>query len=148
MSEVNPTQLNKRVRFGVRGANVIPTPIDPTLTHQGEAADAYATGQAIGAVLGGLTINGKSHVTGQPKVFVIYAGDIAMSNTPGAQTMVEAIEAANGRVASDIVYKQGEEENLVTIGAALDDIYNTLDSELSDEQIEEILDTVFEGGEE
>lgn len=145
MSEVSPNELVKRVRVGVRVANQIPTPLDPTLSHQGEAADAKATGDAINAVLGGLTINGKSHVTGQQKTFVIYVPDILMSGETGAQTLAEVLTGLSEMDADDIMYKASE---LLTVKGALDDIYETLDSELTDEQIEAILDTVFEGGEE
>ena len=59
MSEPTAESLVRRIRVGVRTSSVIPTPIDPTLSHQGEAADAYATGQAIAGVIGNLRVNGK-----------------------------------------------------------------------------------------
>ena len=139
MSEVNPSELVRRVSFRLRSASVIPTPIDPTLSHQGESADAYATGQAIAGVLDGVKVNGK---TASNKEFTVYAGDIMMSSESGALTIAEAVEEAGDKDANDIMY---DSTNLVTIKDALDDIYDTLDSELDTEDIDTIFASVFGG---
>ena len=141
MSESTAESLVRRVRLGVRAASTIPTPIDPTLTIQGEAADAKATGDAIAAVFNGVTVNGQS-ATG--KAFIVYAGQIYMSSAEGAQTVAAAIEAAGDKDASEILY---DPENLVTVAAALDDINDALESELSETQIDDIFDSVFGGDE-
>lgn len=139
MSEVNatPEQLIKRVSIGVRSSSVIPMPIDPTLSNEGEAADAKATGDAIAAVIGELRVNEKAPVN---KKITLYATDIVMSSEEGAQTIAEAVEAAGDKDAADIMY---DAENLVTVADALDAINTTLDSELTEEQIDEIFEDVF-----
>lgn len=144
MSEVNetsqtPEELVKRVRFGVRAASVIPMPIDPTLSIEGEAADAKATGDAIAGVLSGATVNGKQAVN---KAFTVYAVDILMSDAQGAQSVAEAITAATSTTAENVIYNP---TTLVTVKDALDDIYLQIDSELTEEQIDEIFDSVFGG---
>ena len=143
MSELNPTpeDLVKQITLTVEDATVIPSPIDPTLSNEGEAADAAATGAAIAAVLTEATVNGKSP-TG--KAFTIYAGDIAMSSDAGAQTVAEAIASAADKDAADIMY---DTENLVTVKGAIDDINTALESELTTEEIDGIFDEVFEGDE-
>lgn len=146
MSEVNettqtPEELVKRVRFGVRAANVIPMPIDPTLSNEGEAADAKATGDAIAGILDNLRVNGKSATaSGLLKLITIYAGDILMSSEQGAQTIAEAISAASSIDASNVMYNTQE---LISVKTALDDIYQQIDSELSEAAIDAIIDEVF-----
>lgn len=146
MSEVNettqnPEELVKRVSFGVRRATVIPFPIDPTLSNEGEAADAKATGDAIAGVIGNLRVNTKAAVN---NAITVYAGDILMSDAQGAQSVAEAITAATSTTAANVIY---DTQNLTTVKDALDDIYVQIDSELTEEQIDEIFDSVFGGDE-
>ena len=121
MSEAN--NLVRRVGFTVRRANVIPTPLDPTLSHEGEAADAAATGAAIAGVFNNLSLNGKSG-----SVIVLYAGDIALSNELGAPTIAEAISGISDKDASEIMY---DAEHLVTIADAIDEINEDIESEIN-----------------
>ena len=141
MSELTrtPEELVEEVRLTVDDANVIPTPIDPTLSIEGEAADAKATGDAIAGMLDGMKVNGKSAVN---KAFTVYAGEILMSGESGAQTVAEAIQGAGDKDADDIMY---DSTNLVTVKAALDDINTALESELSEADIDAIFDEVFGG---
>lgn len=142
MSEnVTVEDLVRNVTFTLQRANVIPTPVDPTLSNEGEAAEAKATGEAIAGVLGNLRVNTKAPVN---NAVVLYAGDIRMSDDEGAQTIVEAVESAGDRDASAIMY---DTENLTTIKDALDEIYETIDSELTNDEIDAIFDSVFGGGE-
>ena len=141
MSEVTPQELVEEITRTVEEAEVIPTPVDPTLKIAGEAADAKATGDAIAASVGKLVVNGKSPSS---NVVNLYAGDIHMSDEEGAQTIAAAVEAAADKDASDILY---DADNLVTIKAALDDVYDTLDSELTEAEIDTIFESVFGGGE-
>lgn len=143
MSEINqtPEELTEEISYEVEDANVIPTPIDPTLTHQGESADAYATGQAIANVFNGATVNNKQAVN---KAFTIYADDILVSDEQGAQTIAQALENVSDKDASQIMYDSTE---LVSVKDALDGIYTDLDSELTEEEIDDIFEEVF-GGEE
>ena len=133
----NITRNTPTVRFSAQRAAVIPVPIDPTLSIQGEAADAYATGQAIANVWDGATVNGKSPVG---KAFTVYASDTLMSSASGAQTVDQAIEAVAGRTANDIVY---DAENLTTVKGAIDGIKTDMDSEISEAEIVEIFDEGF-----
>ena len=144
MSEITPTpeELVEEISLEVEDASVIPVPIDPTLSIQGEAADAKATGDAIDAVFSGAKVNDKSFSN---KAVTIYAGDIKMSSEEGASTILEAVEGASGRDASEIMY---DSDQLITVKGALDDIYTVLDSELSEDEIDEIFEEVFEGSEE
>jgi len=142
MSEnTNPTaeELVRNVTFSLQRSTVVPTPIDPTLSHEGEAADAKATGDAIEGVFSGAKVNGKSFVN---KESTLYAGDILMSDATGAQSIAEAISGIGDKDASEIMY---DVENLVTVADALNGINETLDTELTEEQIDEIFDEVFGG---
>lgn len=141
MSEVTqtPEELVEEIELEVEDATIVPTPIDPTLSNQGEAADAKATGDAIAAVIGNLRVNEKAPVG---NAITLYAGDIKMSGDEGASTVAEAIEAAGDKAAADIMY---DPDSLTTVKAALDDIYTAIDSELSEEDIDDIVDEVFGG---
>ena len=142
MSEVTPTpeELVEEIEYEVGDAQVIPSPIDPTLTHEGEAADAKATGDAIAAVFNGATVNGKSAVG---KAFMVNAGDIPLSDEEGAQTVAQAIEGIGDKDASEIMY---DTTKLVTVKGAIDGIKLDIESELTEEQINNIFDEVFGGG--
>ena len=137
----NIERATPTVRFSAHRATVIPVPIDPTLSIQGEAADAKATGDAIANVWDGATINGKAPVG---KAFTVYASDTLMNSETGAQTIDQAIEAVAGRTANDIVY---DAENLTTVKGAIDGIKEEIDSEISEAEIDEIFDEVFGGDE-
>lgn len=141
MSEINPSDLVEEITLTVDDASVIPTPIDPTLTQEGEAADAKATGDAITAVFSGAKVNGKAFVS---KEVTVYAGDILMSDETGADTLAEAVENLGNRDASSVVY---DAENLVSVKDALDAINTELDTELTESEIDDIFDEVFGGDE-
>ena len=140
MSEVNntPEELVEDITVEVEEAQEIPSPIDPTLTHPNEAADAFATGQAIAAVLTKLILNGKSAVA---NAITLYAADIMMSDAQGAQTVAQAIEAAGNKGANDVMY---DPENLVSVKDALDAIDTAMGTDLTETEIDDIWDEVFE----
>ena len=154
MSEVNTTQEelveevsltvddapSEQLTMSVMDADVIPVPIDPTLTIQGEAADAKATGDAIASAVGNVTVNTKPQDANHN--ITVYGTDISMSSASGAQTVSEAVTAIGNRTANDIIY---DSENLVTIKSALDDIYAQIDTELSHDEIDAIIEDVFGG---
>lgn len=139
MSEAN--ELVEEITLEFEDADVVPVPIDPTLTISGQAADAKATGDAIAAAVGKLRINEKAPVS---NAVTLYASDIKMSSEAGANTIAEAVEAAANRDANDIMYDSG---NLVSVKSAIDSINTALDSELSTDAIDAILAEVFGGGE-
>lgn len=143
MSENNPSaeELIRNVRFTIQRSNVIPMPIDPTLSIEGEAADAKATGDAIAGVISNLRVNEKAPVE---NAITIYGTDIVLSDAEGAPTLDEAIGGAADRDASEIMY---DAENLITVKGALDDLYVQIDTELTEDQIDAIFDEVFGGGE-
>ena len=143
MSELTPTpeELVEEISLTVDDATVIPNPIDPTLSHEGEAADAKATGDAIAAVIDALKVNGKAATaSGGYKIITIYAGDILMSSETGAQTIAEAFASVGDKDASEIMY---DPTNLVSIKTAIDGIKTDIDTELSEAEIDEIFDEVF-----
>lgn len=138
MSEnTNPETLVKTVHFTLQRDTVIPTPVDPTLTNPGEAADAYATGVAIANALNGANVNGKAF---QNKAIILYGSDIYITSEQGAQTIAEAIEGLMNQDASGIMYDASE---LITVKDALDEINDDFTAEEAAEIIEEVY-----GGEE
>ena len=142
MSEINNTpteeELNEDVEVEVEDENYVPTPIDPTLSHEGEAADAAAVGAAIAAVLDGLKVNGVSVVN---KLVEIFGTNIKMSNEDGAKTIKAAIEDVEDRDATDIMY---DPVNFVSVKDKIDGILDTLETDLTQEEIEELYDEVME----
>lgn len=139
MSEINPEELVEEVGYDVEDADVIPTAIDPTLTIAGEAADAKATGDAIGAVLGNLRVNTKAPVN---NAMTLYGDDIYVSDAEGAQTITEAIEAANDKNAADIMYNTSD---MTTVADALNSINTAMETSISEADIDTIVDEVFGG---
>ena len=142
MSEnTNPTadELIRNVTFSIQRSTTIPTPVDPTLSNEGEAADAKATGDAIAGVINNLRVNTKAPVS---NAITIYGSDIAVTNDAGAQTVAQALESLAGTTANDIMY---DSTNLVTVKAAIDGIIEDIDSELSEAEIDAIIEEVFGG---
>ena len=139
MSEPNvtPEEQVLTVHRTVSRSVVIPIPIDPTLQNEGEAADAAAVGQAIAAVLDGLKVNGVDVVN---KLVEIFGTDIKMSNEEGAKTLKAAIEDVEDRDANDIMY---DSENMITVKGKIDAIMTTLDTDLTEEEIEALYDEVM-----
>lgn len=139
MSEVNqtPEELVEEIELTVDDATVIPVPIDPTLSIEGEAADAKATGDAIAGVFSGATVNSKAFTN---KAVTLYATDILMSNATGAQTVSEAFSAVGDKDASEIIY---DSDNLISVKSAIDTIKSDMETELSEAEIDEIFDEVF-----
>lgn len=164
MSEINnqADELAEEVAYTLEDASVIPTPLDPTLTHAGEAADAKATGDAIAAALNSVKVNGKTASGG---AVTVYASDILMSGEQGAQNLSETIQDVGGRTAADIIYDDGEEDtihdvvNSIANKTADDILYQnggensvydvvsdtitTLETGITDAEIDEIFDSVF-----
>lgn len=133
MSEIN---LNDQVEEVVEDAEVITVPIDATLTHSGEAADAKAVGDALAQkadkseVQSNITVNGKSkdahgniavnaedipYATGtsvKAKIDAMTAETLKMSNAEGAQSIADAIDNMATRTADQIPMEQGSIETV------------------------------------
>lgn len=145
MSEINePTveELNEDIEVEVETENYVPTPVDPTLQNEGEAADAKATGEAIAGVLNNATINNKSFSN---KTLVLYGTDIKVDNSQDAKTLQEALEDANGKTADDITY---DPETLQTIAGKFEEVDGILDADFTAEEAAELITEVFDGGDE
>ena len=138
MSEnTNPTaeQLVRNVTFRLQRSTVIPMPIDPTLSNEGEAADAKATGDAIAAIAAVKKVLGQSpDGTGNVE---INATQIPMSSETGAQTISEAVLNVQAQTADTIYYVSGETE---TVKSVVDGIITACTDGCTDEEIDEIFE--------
>lgn len=134
MSETNTNseELIEEVEIEVDDANVIPIPIDPTLTHPGEAADAKATGDAIRGMGQNMNING---VTAElDGTFHVYPANIPMSGEQGAQNLGQVVQDLQGRTGDDLLLEAGSE---MTISEAVANAVQKAEDELT-EAIQEV----------
>lgn len=146
MSEVNnatPEELIENVEYSVEDHGTVPTPIDPTLTHAGEAADAKAAGDAIRAANFFKKINGKEAVNGEG---TIYGTDIKVLDMEGSQTITEALSAAGGKDATEIIFDTDAGNE--TIAETFNALEEALLQAIPDETIDAVIEDVFEGDEE
>ncbi len=137
MSEINPTpeELVENIDMEVEDNTVVPMPIDPTLSHEGEAADAKATGDAIAAIAAVKKVLGQSpDETGD---VAINATQIPMSSEPGAQTISEAVLGVQAQTADTIYYVSGETD---TVKSVVDGIITACTDGCTDEEIDEIFE--------
>lgn len=200
MSELNETNdLNETVEEVVEDSPVVTVPVDDTLTHSGEAADAKAVGDALALkadkseISQNITVNGQSkdnqgnilvkaeHIpysTGQggktvkqklDEIDSKTASDIPMSDGENPQTVAEAIENAGAKTADQIPMSDGSietigerissiESDVESVGNALEDYETATDTELeeiqdsivelTDAEVHEIVDEVFNEEEE
>lgn len=141
MSELNPTpeELVENIDMEVEDASVIPVPVDPTLSNEGEAADAAATGAAIAAIVAVKKVNSTSP-DGTGNV-LLYATAIPMSNAAGAQTVAEAMVSVQAQTGDVIKYEEGEDD---TIKAVVDEVITACTDGCTDDEI----DGIFEDWEE
>ena len=131
MSEINnENDLNETFEETMQDAEVITVPIDDTLTHSGEAADAAAVGAALAlkadaSAVNDITVNGQSPdnqgaiivdgtqiemsssddtklTTAIEAAAARTGSDIPIDGTSGAQTVKQAVTAAGSRTAQDI----------------------------------------------
>lgn len=138
MSEnTNPTaeELVRNVTFSLQREAVIPMPIDPTLSNEGEAADAKATGDAIAAIAAVKKVLGQSpDGTGD---VTINATQIPMSAETGAQTISEAVQGVQAQTADTIYYVSGETETVKTV---VDGVIDACTDGCTDDEIDEIFE--------
>ena len=103
MSEIN-NDLNETFEETMQDAEVITVPIDDTLTHSGEAADAAAVGAALAekadkSEVATITVNGQGpDLQGH---IIVNGTQIELSGSDDT-TLTEAIEDAAGRTGADI----------------------------------------------
>ena len=145
MSEINDQtidDLNEDIEIEVEDEDYVPTPVDPTLQNEGEAADAKATGDAIAEVLNGLTVNGQS--PNASKQVTVLAEHIKMDASENAQTVVQAIEDANGRTADEIMY---DAANLVSISDKIGEMDDDFEADFTEEEAGDLLEEVYGGDE-
>ena len=101
MSEIN---LNDVVQETVRDAEVITVPIDDSLTHSGEAADAKAVGDALALKADADSVN-NIDVNGEEadnQGHIILTGEHVPVSGEDDTTLAEAIEDLDGRTGADI----------------------------------------------
>lgn len=141
MSELNPTpeELIENIDMEIEDANVIPTPVDPTLSIEGEAADAKATGDAIAAIAAVKKVNGIG--PDSEGNVPVNATQIPMSNAAGAQTIAEAMQSAQAQTGDTIIYETGGDDTIKTV---VDGIIDACTDGVTDEEI----DAIFEDWEE
>ena len=103
MSEIN-TDLNEVFEETMQDAEVITVPIDDTLTHSNEAADAAAVGAALAlkadkSEVSTISVNGQS---ADLQGHIIVDGTQIEMSSQDDTTLTEAIEDAAGRTGADI----------------------------------------------
>ena len=144
-------ELMEQVEEEIDDAPVVTVPIDDTLTHSGEAADAKKVGDQLALkadkteIPASITVNGKSKDNNNN--IAVYSADIPYASGSGQQTVKEKIDDLNARTADDIPMEEGGTE---TIADAVDDINEDIEelqtdvaAEMSDEEIEDVFDEVF-----
>ena len=137
MSELTPTpeELIENIDMEVEDSNVVPMPIDPTLSNEGEAADAKATGDAIAAISAVKKVNAQSpNASGE---VTLNASQIKMSSEEGAQTIVEAVNAVEAQTADTIKYDAEEDE---TVKDVVDEIIDACTDGCTNDEIDAIFD--------
>ena len=141
MSELNPTpeELIENIDMEVEDATVIPVPVDPTLSNEGEAADAAATGAAIAAIAAVKKVNSASPDSAGN--VMLYATAIPMSNAVGAQTVAEAMVSVQAQTGDVIKYEEGGADTIKTV---VDEIITACTDGCTDDEI----DGIFEDWEE
>ena len=138
MSEnTNPTaeQLVRNVTFTLQRSNVVPMPIDPTLSNEGEAADAKAVGDAIAAIQTVKKVNNQT--PDAAGAVTILATQIPMTGDEGAQTISEAILSAQEQTAETILYQTGETD---TVKTTVDGIITACTDGVTNDEIDAIFD--------
>lgn len=115
--------LNEQVEVTVDDATVVTVPIDTTLTHSNEAADAKAVGDALDLKADRSELQNAVKVNGQEAdaqgLIIVTGEDTAMSSTDET-TVKAAIEAVGNKTAADI--RMSEAAGADTIAEAMESI--------------------------
>ena len=110
-------ELMEQVEEEVDDAQVITVPIDDTLTHSGEAADAKAVGDALARkpdreeIPTNITVNGKDRDANNN--ISVYAADVPYDSGTGQPTVKEKLDSLDGRTAEEIPMNDGENPQTV-----------------------------------
>lgn len=133
MSEVNPTaeELVRNVTFTLQRAAVVTVPIDPTLSIEGEAADAKAVGDAIADIDAAKSVNSQTPDTNGN--VTLLASHIPMSSDVGAQTVAQAITAAQSVTGSTIMRTS---ETTETVEQGMQSIESAISTGCTNEEID------------
>ena len=123
MSEINTNNdLDEVFEETMDDSTVITVPIDETLTHSGEAADAAAVGEALALKANAADINtikvNAEEADNQGQIYIDGTG-IPMSDTDNT-TLQEAIAAEQGKTGADIPLT--DEEDADTVGEAIEEL--------------------------
>ena len=135
MSEPSLQELVEELEYEIAEAAVIPVPIDPTLSNEGEAADAKAVGDAIAAIATVKKVNDQSPDSSGN--VTVLATQINMSDDEGAQTVAEAIFSTQTQTAETILYQTGETP---TIKETVDEVITACTEGCTDDEIDEIFE--------
>ena len=124
MSElVENNDLNETVEEEVDDSPVVTVPIDDTLTHSGEAADAKKVGDELAKKADKSEVGTNITVNGQTKDaqgnILVKAEHIPYSTGQGGKTVKEKIDDIDGKTAEDIPMSSGE--NPQTVAEAIAD---------------------------
>lgn len=138
MSEnTNPTpeQLLKNVTFSLQRGQVVLIPVDPTLKNAGEAADAKAVGDALAALVVVKKVNSVDpDASGN---LTLLATQIMMSSESGAQTIAQAIDAAQNITGSEI---RRTDEDTQTVEQGISAIETALGTGCTDDEIDDLFE--------
>ena len=116
-------ELNEQVEETVDDAEIITVPIDTTLTHSGEAADAKAVGDALAGKADRSEVQSNITVDGQSKDangnITVRAQHIPYDTT-GNETVKSKLDELSGKTAETIPMTTGE--NPQSIAEAIDSV--------------------------
>lgn len=132
MSEPTPQELVEEIQFEVHDGEVVMTPVDPTLSHAGEAADAQAVGAALAGIASRIKVDGKS--ADEYGNIMVYATDIPVTSDEGSQTVDGALTALGNKTAETIRYQAGSDQTIEDVVGGIQDAleYGVTDAEIDD----------------
>lgn len=111
--------LNEEVTYEIDDAQAVSIPIDTTLTHQGEAAEAYAVGQALaGKMDAGYRVSVNGVDADNQGEILINGEDIPLTDATGSPTVAAAVAALDAKDGSSIL--TGESGSSETILEAIE----------------------------
>ena len=135
------SELNEIFEETLIDTDVITVPIDTTLTHSGEAAEAKAVGDALALKADKSELQAAISVNGQTAdaqgAILLNAGEIPMTDAQGSDTVYQAVQLLDNKTGQQIHLRAGETQ---TIEGAISDIEDSLGEGVTDEEIDAIFD--------